>query len=193
MGWKSPDAVVVPVGAGDAFWGAWKGFTEFHDAGYIDSLPRMIAAETLGPVTAALEQGEDFPVEQEYRKTVAISVGTPWSSYQALKTVVDSGGEAAVAEGDEEIMDMQMKLAALEGIYAEASSTQTLTVVKQLAEAGRIKKDDVVVALLTSTGIKHPEVTLERLPEIPQPEPDIEAVLDALKEVYDFEVTTQPA
>jgi threonine synthase len=118
-------------------------------------------------------------------------VGTPWGAYQALKPILDSGGDAEVAAGDDAIMEMQLKLASMEGIYAEASSVQTLAVIKQMRADGRIQEDEVVVALLTSTGLKHPEVTLERLPEIPEVEPDLEAVLDALKEVYGYEVKPQ--
>lgn len=193
LDWQAPDAVVVPVGGGDAFWGAWKGFQEFHEAGYIDSLPRMIAAETFGPLKNALEKDLEMPEDVPYGPTVAISVGTPWGSYQALKPILDSGGDAEVASGDDAIMEMQLKLAALEGIYAEASSVQTLDVIRQMRADGRIQADETVVALLTSTGLKHPEVTLERLPEIPEVEPELEAVLKALKDSYNFEVKAQPA
>jgi threonine synthase len=191
FGWKAPDAVVIPTG-GDLFWGAWKGFTEFHDAGYIGTLPRMIAAETFGPLKNALEKGLDFPEPVPSGPTVAISAGVPYSTYLFLKAIRDSQGTAEVAASDDAIMEMQLKLAALEGIYAEASSTQTLAVVKQLREAGRIREDEVVVAVLTSTGLKHPEITSERLPEIPQVEPELELVLDALEKTYGFTITQQP-
>lgn len=186
LSWRAPDAVVVPVGGGDAFFGAWKGFTEFHDAGYIDSLPRMIAAETFGPLKNAMDKELEFPEEVDYGPTVAISVGVPYGTYQSMKALWDSNGDAEAAAGNDALMEMQLKLAALEGIYAEASSVQTLAVVKQLREAGRIDGDEVVVALLTSSGLKHPEVTLERLPPIPKPEPQLEDVLRALEEVYDY-------
>ena len=87
-------------------------------------------------------------------------------------------------------MEMQLKLASLEGLYAEASSVQTLAVVKRLREQGRIQQDEVVVALLTSTGLKDPDVTSQYVPEIPQVEPDFDQVLDALKETYGYEVVT---
>lgn len=193
LDWRTPDAVVVPVGAGDAFWGTWKGFTEFYDVGYIDGLPRMIAAETFGPLKNALEKGLEFPevIDADYSSTVAISVGVPYGTYQSMKAIHDSRGDAEAAEGNDAIMEMQLKLAALEGIYAEASSVQTLAVVKQLRQQGRIEEDEVVVALLTSTGLKHPEVTIERLPSIPEVDPNLEDVLRALEETYDFEVVRQ--
>jgi threonine synthase len=190
LSWRAPNAVVVPVGGGDAFYGAWKGFTEFYNAGYIDSLPRMIAAETFGPLKNALAKGLEFPEEVDYGPTVAISVGVPYGTYQSMKALWDSGGDAESAADNEAIMEMQLKLAALEGIYAEASSVQTLAVIKQLREAGRIDRDEVVVALLTSTGLKHPEVTLELLPTIPELEPRLDAVVQALEDVYDYRIVS---
>lgn len=188
LGWKAPDALVVPTGGCDAFWGAWKGFTEFHNAGYIDKLPRMIAAETFGPLKNALDKNLDYVEEVAYGPTVAISVGTPYGTYQGLKAILDSNGDAQAAAGNDAIMEMQLKLAALEGLYAEASSVQTLAVIKQLRQEERIREDEVVVALLTSTGLKDPDVTAERMPEIPQVEPDLDAVLKALEETYGYEV-----
>lgn len=190
LDWEAPDVVVVPAG-GDLFWGVWKGFAEFHQMGYVDRAPRMIAAETFGPLKHALAQGLDFPEVVASGPTVAISTGVPYSSALFMRAVKDSGGEAEVASGDDAIMAMQLQLAAQEGIYAEASSVQSLAVVKSLADQGRIGEDEVVVAVLTSTGLKHTEVTAERLPAIPQVEADLDAVLVALEETYGFEVTSQ--
>jgi threonine synthase len=191
LGWRAPDAFVVPVGGADAFWGSWKGFTEFHAAGYVDSLPRMIAAETFGPIEYSLDNNLDYVALVESGPTVAISVGTPYSTYQGLRAVLESNGDAEAAESNEAIMEMQLKLAALEGLYAEASSVQTLAVIRQMRRAGKIDEDEVVVALLTSTGLKHPEITKEYLPEIPHVEPNLDAVLKALKDTYNYEVVMQ--
>jgi threonine synthase len=85
-------------------------------------------------------------------------------------------------------MEMQLKLAELEGIYAEASSVQALAIVQQLRLDGRIQEDEVVVALLTSTGLKHPEITMDYLPEIPAIEPTLDALQSALMETYEYEI-----
>lgn len=188
LGWRAPDAVVVPTGA-DLFWGAWKGFVDFRDAGYISQTPRMIAAETFGPLKNALEKELDFPEPVEGGPTVAISVGVNYSTYLMLKAIRDSGGDAEVAGGDEAIMEMQLELAKLEGLYAEASSVQSLAVVKRLREAGRIREDETVVAVLTSSGLKHVEVTSERLPAIPQPQPELEDLIQALESAYGYKLS----
>jgi len=184
-GWKPPDVMVVPVGAGDAFFGAWKGFNELRDFGVIDRVPRMIAAEVLGPLENALRQGLDHVPEVPYRQSVGISVGTFTSTYQALKTIRDSGGVARSAS-DEEMVMMQQTLAAHEGLYVECSSVLSVAVAAKLAEEGLIREDEAVVCLLTAGGLKDPEVTLRHLAEIPLIEPTLEDLGEALERSYGF-------
>jgi threonine synthase len=185
LGWRVPDAVVVPVGAGDAFFGIWKAFREWHDLGYIDRLPRMFAAEVFGPLENALAKGLDYVEAMPWGPTVAISVGSYQSTYQALKVLKESGGVARRAS-DGETVAMQKALAAKEGIYAEMSSVLALAVVKKLVQEGIIGEEDTVVALLTSAGIKDPEVTARYMPEIPLIEPNLDSLREALQRTYNY-------
>jgi threonine synthase len=183
-----PDKVVVPVGAGDAFYGAWKGFKEYRDLGYTDTVPTMLAAEVFGPLQNAMEKELDH-VEATYRApTVAISVGMETSAYQALAVLRESGGTARTAT-DEEMIEMQGQLAADEGIYAEASSVLSLAAIPRMMEAGAIDPDDTVVAFLTSSGLKDPDMTAQHLREIPLIEPEFDELLKLLKYTYDLDVT----
>jgi threonine synthase len=183
FGWKAPDVMVVPVGAGDAFFGAWKGFNELRDFGVIDRVPRMIAAEVLGPIENAIAKGLDYVPEVPYRQSVGISVGMYTSTYQALKTVVDSKGVARSAS-DDEMLRMQHALASKEGIYVECSSVLSVAVAARLAKEGLIKPQETVVCFLTAGGLKDPETTLKYLPDIPLIEPNLEALDEALRASY---------
>ena len=189
MGWKAPDVVVVPVGAGDAFFGAWKGFNELRDFGIIDSVPRMVAAEVLGPIENAIRKGLDYVEEVPYRQSVGISVGMYISTYQALKTVVDSRG-AARSASDDEMLEMQHALAASEGIYVECSSALSVAVAAKLTAEGVIRENETVVCFLTSSGLKDPETSLRYLPDIPLIEPNLDALRDALEKTYGTEIKT---
>ena len=184
---RVPDKVVMPVGAGDAFFGAWKGFQEYRDLGYADSVPTMLAGEVFAPLQNAQEKGLDHIEETEMGPTVAISVGLNTSTYQALSVLNDSGGVARSAT-DAEMISMQKLLAEEEGIYAEASSVLSLAVIPHLIAAGAIDPDDTVVTLLTSSGLKHPEMTAENLMEIPLIEPELDALARLLAETYGLEV-----
>lgn len=188
LGWRAPDAVVMPVGGGDAFYATWKGFREWQRLGLIDRVPRMLAAEVFGPLANAVAKGLDHVEPVPYGPTVAVSSGTYTSTFQALKTLRESNGLARRVP-EEDIVAMQKELAELEGIYAEMSSVTSLGALKSMVAEGVIDEGAVVVALLTSTGIKHPEVTATYLPQIPVIEPTLESLGVALNHTYGFSLT----
>jgi threonine synthase len=182
-----PDKVIMPVGAGDAFSGAWKGFKEYRELGRTDHLPVMIAAEVFHPLENALEKGLDQVEEMPWGPSVAISVGLNTSAYQALNVLRESGGVAR-SSGDEEMLSMQRRLAEAEGIFAELSSVISLCTAKRLVSEGEIRADETVVAFLTSSGLKDPETTARHLPPIPLVDPDLASVAGALRDSYGLDV-----
>lgn len=185
---RAPDHVVVPVGAGDAFSGAWKGFSEFAAAGVSDGVPTMHAAEVYGPLEHALandlEDSIEMPTDGE--PTVAISVGSNLGTFQALNVLRSSDGSARRAS-NEEMIEMQALLARLEGIYVETSSALSLAALPKLAEAGAVDPDETVVAVLTSNGLKDPQTTADHLPAIPESGPTFDEVVDILGTSYGFD------
>lgn len=183
---RVPDHVVMPVGAGDAFYGTWKGFEEYRELGFIDSLPTMVAAEVFGPLENALAKNLDHIEEVPWGPTPAISVGLYTSAYQALHVLRESGG-AARSPSTDEMIAMQRELAETEGIFAEVSSVISLCVAKRLVDEGTINDDDLVVAFLTSGGLKDPETTSKYLPPIPLIEPNLDALRSALESTYGFQ------
>lgn len=44
----TPDWVVMAMGDGCSIAGAWKGFREFHDLGFVDDTPRMLGVQATG-------------------------------------------------------------------------------------------------------------------------------------------------
>jgi len=182
---KVPSTIVMPVGAGDAFFGTWKGFKEYRELGFIDELPTMVAAEVFGPLENAMAKDLDHLEEVPWGPTPAISVGLNTSAYQALTVLRESGGLARSPSSDEMIA-MQRELAESEGIYAEVSSVISLCVAGKLVAEGRLGDDDVVVAFLTSGGLKDPETTSKHLPPIPLIEPNLESLLSTLESAYGF-------
>ena len=190
MGFRTPDWIVCPVGSGDSMTGIWKGLQEWIDLGVVEpgaGMPRMVAAEVFGSLGDALARGLDHTEARPVRPTVAVSTATANSAYQSLKVLRVTDG-AAVTATDEEMMAMQLALAAEEGVYSEASGVLTLAVAKRLLDAGRIRPADSVVAVLTSSGLKDPDVTAKLLPPIPVIEPTEEALRATLREAYGVEL-----
>jgi threonine synthase len=159
MHWNVPDWCVVPVCYGDALLGMWRGFEDMMAFGWTDRMPRMVAAEVYGSISAALADGSDSPpdVRKNY-ETVAISIGATRGTYQALDIVRRSGG-TALTIGNDEMMRWQRTLASGEGLFVEPSSAAGLAAVEQLALSGRLGGRDTVLALLTASGLKDPATT----------------------------------
>lgn len=152
---SAPDLIVVPTAYGDGLAGIHRGFTELHAAGRIAHMPRMVAAEPLGPVANALQTGSgDVLPALQRRPTVAFSIGNPVSTYQALHSVRATGGSAEAPFSDEEILAAQRRIAAVSGIFPETASAISWATLDRMRDSGRLAPDDHIVVVNTSTGIK---------------------------------------
>jgi threonine synthase len=154
MDWSVPDWCVLPVCYGDALLGMWRGFEDMVSFGWTSRMPRMVAAEVYGSIGTALADGTDTPPDMRKNyETVAVSIGATRGTYQALDIVRRSGG-TALTIGNDEMMRWQQTLASSEGLFVELSSAASLAAVEQLALSGRIGEHDIVVSLLTASGLK---------------------------------------
>ena len=185
LGWRTPDAVVIPVASGSLLTKIGKGLRELHSVGLLDEEPNVqihgAQAEGCSPVAQAFAEGTDDvrPVKAD---TIAksLAIGNPADGYYALKEVRSSGGsiasvpESAVAEG------MRL-LARTEGIFTETAGGVTIATLERLVREGAIRPEQETVALITGIGLK----TLEALGP-PEPthriEPSVEELDQALGE-----------
>lgn len=162
LGWRTPDAVVVPVASGSLLTKVAKGFREFAAAGLIpDPSVKICGAQAQGcsPVAAAFDAGAE-DVQPVKPKTIAksLAIGNPADGYYALKEVRSSGGtvvsvpEAEVATGIE-------LLARTEGIFTETAGGVTVAALERAVASGAIDPDEETVVLITGIGLK----TLEAL------------------------------
>ncbi len=159
LNWQAPDCCVLPVCYGDALIGMWRGFREMLALGWIDRLPRMMAAEIYGSLGAALASGEDaLPDMAPTHDTVARSTTATRSTYQALYVLRQSAGAATIVTNNA-ILEWQKTLAEKEGLYVEPASAGAIAAVAQLKANGDINAGDKVVALLTAGGLKDPDAT----------------------------------
>lgn len=155
MGWRVPDAVVVPVGDGCIIAGVWKGFTELWRAGVIDRRPRLIAAQAAGSdaIARALE-GDGIP-EPIAPSTIAdsISVGLPRNGVMAVQDIRESEG-MAIRVTDEEILAAIHLLGRATGVFAEPASAAAVAALPRLRDQGNIDPSASVVIVVTGSGLK---------------------------------------
>ena len=150
-----PDHIVMPVGNGSLFIGAWKGFRELQAAGRIAKMPRMhcIQATAVMPVAAAFSGIDWTPGEGASTVAGGISVGAPPRMRETLSVLQASGG-VALAVQDDETLRWQSLLARVEGIYAEPTAAAAFAGLDDLVRRGEIKGSDSVLVPITGSGLK---------------------------------------
>ena len=187
MGNNIPDWMVVPISYGGMLYGIYKGFCDLKEMGYIEKIPKLAACEVVGPLMYTLAAGQDDPIPQERIETVLTSMATPMVAYHAVQAVKESGGVARCSS-DDEAYAWQKKLAQREAIFGEVATATPFVVIEKLLAEGVMKKDESVVAIITSTGLKDLEATSKWLPEVPMIEPTLEAFRASLKKDYKSEI-----
>jgi threonine synthase len=184
--WQPPDWCVLPVCYGDALHGMWKGFDELKAIGWIDRVPRFVAAEVSGSLAAALSAGDAAPMPRPRNTaTVATSIGANQGTVQALEVLRRTNG-AAIAVDDDALIGWVVKLAKLEGIWAEPSSVAPFVAIERLRQQGTIDDKERVVALVTASGLKDVTPIENALPPAPVVSGDLDDVLRALHDAYGF-------
>jgi threonine synthase len=143
----APDALALPVGNAGNITAYWRGFVRY-DRG----TPRMLGFQAEG--AAPIVRGA--PVESPETVATAIRIGNPASWAGATAAREESGG-LIEAVSDDEILEAQRMVVALEGIFCEPASAAGVAGVRRLRHEGRIGADEVVVCVLTGHGLKDPD------------------------------------
>jgi threonine synthase len=162
----APDIVYVPVGGGGLLSATWKGFVEWHAAGYIDRLPHMVAVQASGcdAVTQAWQAGRSVEPIQGCSSTISgIQLTAPPDGDMVLRALRESGGWA-LSVPDDQTYRAQADLAEREGIFVEPAAAVALAGVRADSAAGRLSGGARVVCLLTGVGFKDAGA-LQRLAE----------------------------
>jgi len=181
-----PDWFVVPISYGDTLYGIYKGMRDLQVMNCIKEIPKFVAAEVFGAVENTLAANSDVPIPQPSEPSLQTSIATGYCAYHTVHAVRDSHGEARSSH-DDEALKMQQMLAQTEGIFAEPSSVASLVVLEKLVKEGKIRSNDKVVALITSTGIKDPDTASSYLPKIPCINPTLDEFRSAMKSNYGYE------
>ena len=172
---RAPDVHAIPVGNAGNITAYWRGYREYHSAGRIERLPRMLGFQAAGAAPIVL----GHPVERPETIATAIRIGNPASWECAASAAADSGGKIDMVT-DEEILDAYHFLAAEEGIFVEPASAASVAGLMKSRRAGVVEPGLTVVCVLTGHGLKDPEraVKESETPPVVPAEPD--AILEAI-------------
>ena len=190
LGWRAPDHCIVPMASGSLYVKIWKGLQELVKLGLIDSLhTKMSGAQAAGcsPIVTAWEAGT-LNVRPVRPQTIAksLAIGNPADGYYALQTLAEEGNYG-VAVSDEEVVEGMLLLARTEGIFAETAGGVVVSGLKRLVEAGRVGRDEVVVAYITGAGLKTQEAVAEAVAPPLLIEPNIASFERVLGERQELE------
>ncbi|WP_290818372.1 threonine synthase [Halovivax sp.] len=153
--WSVPDALVLPIGHGTLFLGAYRGFELMVEAGITDRLPRLLGVQSVGydPIVEAVG-GERVVEDDEVRTEIAdgIQISEPARGSQIVDAIEATDATAvAVGEGPvETALDRLHR----EGFYVEPTCAVAPAALAHFRERGLVEDDEDVVVPLTGSGLK---------------------------------------
>ena len=183
LGWRAPDHCVAPMASGSLYVKIRKGLEELEKLGLIDEVhTRMSGAQASGcsPIVTAWET-EAPSIRPVRPNTIAksLAIGNPADGYYALGVMGETKGHGVAVDDDEIVAGIQL-LAESEGIFAETAGGVVIAGLKRLAAAGRVGRDEVVVAFITGAGLKTQEAVMDVLPPQVHVQPTVTSFEQAL-------------
>jgi threonine synthase len=154
MGWKAPDTLVLPIGHGTLFLGAYMGFKELRKAGMVKRIPRFVGVQSAScaPLYKAFKEGwrEPRPIEKQETIAEGIAIAEPVRGRQILEVIGETGGEV-LAVTEKEIR-VALKEMGRKGHFIEPTSAATIAGLKKYLRKKR--RNETVVSTLTGMGLK---------------------------------------
>jgi threonine synthase len=152
LGFRAPDNVLIPTGAGSLALGCSIGFNELKRSGAIDRLPRLLVAqpENVSPLARAFGAGDEAVTDATWQPTIAegTAITHPVRDREVLAAVRESGG-TIVAVPEAEIPAAVRRLAAL-GLYTEPTGAIVIAALPRMP----IARNETTVTVLTGSGLK---------------------------------------
>ena len=153
---RAPDFHFLPVGNAGNITAYWQGYTEYHQSGQVDRLPRMFGFQAAGAAPIVL----GHPVADPQTIATAIRIGNPASWQGASRAVQQSNGHIDMVT-DEEILAAYKLICGTDGVFAEPASNASLAGLIKCSKAGLIPEGSVVTATLTGHGLKDPDTAIK--------------------------------
>jgi len=192
LGGQVPDRVVVSTGDGNTLSAIWKGWCDLKEVGLIDRLPKIdcvqsessaAICQTVRQIRMGDESKVNWPtviVREVKASTVAdsISVNRPRDGLAAVKAIIQSGGKA-VTVADEDILAAIPEMARATGVFPEPAAAAPWAGVKQMIRQQDIGSDELVVCIVSGSGLKDIANTRTVVGEPKLIEPSIKAVRES--------------
>ncbi|NLL17723.1 MAG: threonine synthase [Clostridia bacterium] len=183
LDWQVPDWVVFSVGDGCTIGGAYKGFLDLYNVGFIDRLPKFLGVQASGcdPLTRAFISGGKMEPTAENTLADSIAVGVPRNPEKALRAVRKTGG-VYINVSDDEILAAMRLLGNTSGIFGEPAGVAGLAGLKKAVAEGIIKRNETVVCAVTGNGLKDVNNAIKAAGEPMKVNPNLDELVSALEQ-----------
>ena len=150
--WSVPDAVVMPLGHGTMFLGAYRGFGALQEAGWIEDLPRLLGAQAAGyaPIADAVHGDGDAVEDNDVAD--GIQIRDPVQRDAILEAVGETDGDVIALP--ESAVATELDRLHEAGFYVEPTSAVAPAALRRYRERGLLDPDDDVVVPLSGSGLK---------------------------------------
>jgi threonine synthase len=156
LGFRAPDNIITPCGAGSNVLGCMIGFSELLRAGGIAKVPRIFAAQPAhcGPIAAAFLAGTDAEVTTPIEPTIAegTAIAKPIRRREVIAALRNSHGGAVLVP--ESAIETGLFELARAGVYVEPTSAQVVVALESLLAEGTISANETTVLVMTGAGLK---------------------------------------
>jgi threonine synthase len=151
---RAPDWYIQAVSGGMGPLGVLKGFTELHQMGLIDKIPKIasIQAEGCAPMVHAWKQDREtaVPIRSPHTLISTLATGDPGRAYTLLrKKILAASGGTFESVSDEEAHRAMHIIAKMEGLSVEPAAAVAFAGLVKLIRSGVIKPDETVVVNCT--------------------------------------------
>jgi threonine synthase len=162
---------------GEGLGGIYAGFCDLRRMGYLDQMPRMVAAEPAGgaPLSKTLRAGAERVLSVDPYTSIATTLAATVATDRALLALKDSDG-SGVPVTDDELRAAQAALRGV-GLLAEPAGSAAVAALPHLegALSGFDPETSRVVVVMTGTGLRELPALRGSLPPVPRLEPDTAA------------------
>jgi threonine synthase len=154
LGWKTPDAIVVPVGTGGHLSMIWRAIVQLRESGLIEkSACRLLGVQFAGGASIVSPIGSrEGPTSVDSHFT-ELEESEPYFRTQAIKAIRASRGMGLVTTATETVRATGL-LARTEGIFAEPASASAVASLDTAVKRGFVQRDDTIVCVITGAGLK---------------------------------------
>lgn len=152
-GWSVPDALVMPLGHGTLFLGAYRGFRRLCNVGLIEEPPRLLGVQAAGydPIARELHDGGATDGDPNDAAD-GIHIREPVRKEQIIDAIDATDGDC-ITLGSEAV-ETELDALHRHGFYVEPTSAIAPAALQRYRERGVLDPEDSVVVPLTGSGLK---------------------------------------